>query len=77
MNLEIDIHMEMNKNYSYMTLEEYNKRIKDDEPVIRSCWNCNSAHNHLKKADYLIYCVWCGKLYYKGKPLKVIKDETN
>ena len=54
-----------------MTEEEYKKRLKKDEPVLRSCWNCNSAHKHLKNADYIIYCIWCGKMYYKGKILKI------
>ena len=60
-----------------MTLSEYNKRTKNDEPALRSCWNCNSAHEYLKKADYIIWCFDCGKMYYKGKRLIITKDETN
>jgi hypothetical protein len=35
----------------------------------RSCWNCNSAHEHLKKAEYPIECFDCGHIYYKGVDL--------
>jgi hypothetical protein len=35
--------------------------------AIRSCWNCNQAHEHLKKVDYPIYCIMgCGHWFYKG-----------
>lgn len=49
-----------------MTLADIEKKI-GKEIVMRSCWKCNSAHKHLKKADYLIFCFVCGNLYYKGK----------
>lgn len=58
-----------------ITLKEYKKRCKNGEPALRSCWNCNEAHKHLKKADYLIYCVWCGKMYLKGKEITEITEE--
>ena len=35
----------------------------------RSCWNCNSAHNHLKDAEYPIECLHCGHIYFKGVQL--------
>ena len=38
---------------------------------MRSCWNCNSAHERLKQADYIIYCLWCDSLYYKGESLEI------
>jgi len=34
-------------------------------PELRSCWNCNGAHEHLKEHD-LIMCFGCGHWYYKG-----------
>jgi len=37
--------------------------------ISRSCWNCNSAHEHLKKADYPIQCFDCGHIYFKGVQL--------
>lgn len=36
---------------------------------MRSCWNCNSAHSHLKKAEYVIRCFGCGHAFYKGVDL--------
>ena len=57
-----------------MTEKEYKERCKRGEPVMRSCWKCNSAHKHLKKADYIIWCFECGNLYFKGKPLNLVKD---
>lgn len=58
-----------------ITLKEYKKRCKNGEPAFRSCWNCNEAHKHLKKADYLIYCIWCGKMYLRGKKITEIIEE--
>lgn len=34
--------------------------------ALRSCWNCNGAHKHLKEVDYIINCFECGKWFYKG-----------
>ena len=34
--------------------------------ALRSCWNCNEAHEHLKERDYPILCFECGKWYFKG-----------
>jgi hypothetical protein len=36
-------------------------------PAIRSCWECNGAHEHLRDADYLIWCFGCGKFWFKGR----------
>lgn len=60
-----------------MTIKEYEERSKKGEPALRSCWECNSAHKRLKKADYLIYCMWCGKLYLKGKEVEVVGGGTD
>ena len=58
-----------------MTVKEYRERCKANEPVMRSCWNCNPAHRHLKKVDYILWCFECGKLYYKGKELVIEKEK--
>lgn len=58
-----------------MTESEFLKRINQDEPVMRSCWKCNEAHDYLKKADYIIWCIECDKLYFKGKELKITKNK--
>jgi len=46
------------------------RKLTKDEPVMRSCWNCNGSHEHLKKTKYLIYCLSCAGSYYRGKQLK-------
>lgn len=57
-----------------MTLGDIEKELQK-ELVFRSCWNCNSAHEHLKKGkDFIICCFECGKLYIEGKEL-VIEEE--
>lgn len=33
---------------------------------MRSCWICNSGHEHLKKADYPFWCFSCGHQFFKG-----------
>lgn len=43
-----------------------------DKHVMRSCWNCNPAHEHLQDRDtVLITCYSCGHHYYKGHDLVV------
>jgi len=32
---------------------------------LRSCWNCNPAHEYLKNST-LLCCFDCGHWYYKG-----------
>ena len=52
-----------------MTREEAVKaaEIAKAQVVMRSCWNCNGAHEHLKQATYVVWCVaGCGNYYYKG-----------
>jgi hypothetical protein len=49
--------------------------LKNDEPALRSCWECNSAHEHLKEVEYLIWCFECGKLYLKGEEITELEEE--
>ena len=37
--------------------------------AMRSCWECNDCHGHLKRVDYIIRCFACGHIYYKGVDL--------
>lgn len=57
-----------------MTIKEYKEHCKNGNIAMRSCWKCNKAHEHLKKADYIIFCFDCGNTYYKGKLLKIKKE---
>ena len=39
------------------------------EPVLRSCWECNSAHEHLKDVSSLHFCPWCERYWIFGRYL--------
>jgi hypothetical protein len=41
------------------------KYVPSKGPTIRSCWECNPAHEHLK-SHALLYCYTCGHVYKKG-----------
>lgn len=45
-------------------------------PIVwRSCWNCNPAHEHLKKEDKcVILCLECGRYYFRGED--ITEDES-
>ena len=50
-----------------MTRDEAIKEAEGKQVVMRSCWQCNDAHEHLKQADYVVFCAMgCGRLYWKG-----------
>jgi len=34
--------------------------------ALRSCWNCNSLHDHLKESECIIRCFVCGNVFFKG-----------
>lgn len=48
--------------------KEASKIVSEDRANfgMRSCWNCNGAHEHLKGAEYVFTCFECGHWYYKG-----------
>ena len=35
--------------------------------IIRTCWTCNPAHEHLKTYEEMLACLVCGNMYIKGK----------
>jgi endogenous inhibitor of DNA gyrase (YacG/DUF329 family) len=43
--------------------------------AFRSCWNCNSAHEHLKQATYPFCCFSCGSYFYKGVDITEYEEE--
>ena len=47
------------------------KESKGADMSMRSCWKCNSAHEHLKKAVYPIWCFACGHYYFKGVDITI------
>ena len=42
---------------------------EEGEPVFRSCWECNGAHQYLKDVSSLHYCIWCGRCWIFGRYL--------
>ena len=36
-------------------------QMEKGEPALRSCWECNSAHEHLKKVNTLHLCFECDR----------------
>jgi hypothetical protein len=50
-----------------MKYKEFDTYIRDeDEPIFRSCWECNSAHEHLKDTTRLHSCSWCNRYWIFG-----------
>ena len=48
------------------------KKTKWECFFLRSCWKCNSAHEHFKNGkwgDWVLQCFSCGHWYYKGKDI--------
>lgn len=41
----------------------------DGEPMLRTCPQCNSAHEHLMKTNRLHVCFECGRYWILGKYL--------
>ena len=52
------------------------RKLKENEPVFRSCWECNGCHKHLKKMidKHVLYCFVCGTVYYKKVMLKLYES---
>jgi len=38
-------------------------QFEEGEPVMRSCWECNPAHEHLKKVNMLHWCFECERYW--------------
>jgi hypothetical protein len=47
------------------------------EPVFRSCWECNNAHEHLRNRDMLHTCIWCEKTWVAGVDFSAIDSEKD
>ena len=48
---------------------------ENDEPILRSCWKCNSAHDRLKHVDKLHMCFVCGQYWIHGKMFSDFESE--
>jgi len=56
----------MSESVSEQELQQLREEARTKEVCLRSCWNCNPAHEGLKKASYVICCFDCGGYFYKG-----------
>lgn len=41
--------------------------MEEGEPYMRSCWECNLAHEYLKKVNSLFLCFVCDKYWLFGE----------
>lgn len=57
----------------YVKYDTY--KMEKNEPLMRSCPECNSAHDHLMKTDYLHVCMWCGRYWIFGRYLNSFKTD--
>lgn len=48
-----------------------------DNILIRSCWECNINHKHLKNSKNILYCFVCGKVYENGIEIARFKGIEN
>jgi hypothetical protein len=65
-----------------LSKQEVRKRaeisLRDKKFAFRTCWNCNSAHEHLKRVKYLFCCMFgCGNWFYLGRNLTDLTDEES
>jgi len=52
-----------------------NLKLEKNEPTFRSCWNCNSAHEQLKKLNMIMNCFICGKNFIFGREMNFKNDK--
>lgn len=43
--------------------------------TLRSCWDCNRAHEYLKDCPIPLKCFLCGKCYFKGVDITEYQNE--
>jgi hypothetical protein len=50
-----------------VTKEEAIKEAEGRDIIMRSCWECNGAHDHLRRSEFVVFCLWgCGRYWWKG-----------
>lgn len=49
-------------------------KLERGEPVLRSCWKCNTGHEHLKKVNMIHECFICGRSWVFDKFLDELKS---
>jgi hypothetical protein len=48
---------------------------EENEPMLRSCWECNKAHEHLKKVNTLHWCLECGRYWVFDRFLDSLEND--
>jgi len=51
-----------------------NYELEKEEPVLRSCPECNPAHKYLMDTDYLHTCFQCSRSWIFGRYLDSFKS---
>lgn len=52
------------------TLTDLHQEAEEKTVVLRSCWNCNAAHEYMRTWDDVVICCFeCGHYYFKGQDL--------
>lgn len=52
-------------------------KMEDGEPAMRSCWECNGAHEHLKKVNFLHVCFSCGRYWLFGTYMDSFENDED
>ena len=47
-------------------LEKATKLQEANKFSLRSCWECNPGHEHLKKRSGLFHCIECSRWFMNG-----------
>jgi hypothetical protein len=66
-------------DFGKMIEREIGRKLGGDEPIFRSCWNCNASHDYLKMegCNFVIYCFVCGRIYHKGREICKLKGRKS
>jgi len=49
--------------------------MEEGEPSLRSCWECNGAHEHLRTVNFLHACFECGRYWVFDKFLDEFEND--
>lgn len=52
-------------------------RLEPGEPAIRTCWECNGAHQHLRFVTNLHLCIVCGRNWILGHYLNEFHGDND
>ena len=52
-------------------------QMEEGEPALRSCWECNGAHEHLKTVNWLHVCYSCGRYWVFDRFLDALETDAD